>query len=75
MWLVNRDFFDEDFRILNHFGKAASPSEIFLDAQGLRFDYRKRSSILRMSFKLRLSGKRVIRIANVVFGVRSRSST
>lgn len=64
--LVNPDYFEPDLRTLRHIGNASTVTHLLAEVNSFRADYRMRSRFLYDVLRLRISGKRVLRLASEV---------
>ena len=67
IYLVNRDFFSEDFRAIKQLGLSRSPEEFRQEVETFRYLNRTRAGILRGRLKIRVSGHRLARLSQEMF--------
>jgi len=63
---VNPDYFEPDLRALRHVGNAGTVTHLLAEVNSFRADYRMRSRFLHDVLRIRISGKRILRLASEV---------
>jgi hypothetical protein len=66
IWACNPEFFKTDLQAIRLIGTATSAREVLAEVNSLRDDPRTRSRFLRESLRIRISGKRLLRLAAAV---------
>jgi hypothetical protein len=66
VYLCNRHYFDVDFRTIRQLGLARSSEEFRAEIDAFRFDYRFQPRLFKRSLRLRISGKRFMKLLNAV---------
>ena len=66
IWLCNREFFNPDLQAIRLLGSARSARELLAEVNSFRDDYPSRSRFLRESLRIRISGKRLLRLAGAI---------
>lgn len=64
--LVNPAYFELDLQTLRHIGNASTVAHLLAEVNSFRADYRMRSRFLHDVLRIRISGKRVLRLASKV---------
>jgi hypothetical protein len=78
-WLLTRvypNYFRTDYRILQQVGGVTSRNNLLAEARDIRHDYQRLNDFgfLRRYFNLRISGQRLLAVANEVWGASSESN-
>jgi hypothetical protein len=71
VYLINRDYFKLDFQTLRQLGLTRSLNEFREELEGYRYVYRREGGFFRKSLRVRLSGKRLMRMATNLFPEKS----
>jgi hypothetical protein len=72
-WLLSRiypDYFQTDYRILHQIGSVTTRNNLLAEARDIRHDYQRLNDFgfLRRFLNLRISGQRLLAVANEVWG-------
>lgn len=61
--LVDSDYFQEDFEAIRHLGNASTVADVLAEVNSLHDNYRAHSKFFREVLRIRISGKRLLRLA------------